>query len=176
MKNIATQFKKHINSTTAVLVLANGTVPRSTVGITNALSTLSSVFSNTLGHNIAFMFTNVSNHFSWNFRQETVPKVFKCAPQFKIDNPIALQKKYLAFKDDQRMNDRTKMLKEMHYGEENALETLVHLFDWLDGLERQPTTERHMRGSSEWVKGLLRNVEVQVQERVRKVKGILIGE
>lgn len=33
------------------------------------------------------------------------------------------------------------MRKAVKTGEESALEMLVDLFDWLDGLERQPTTE-----------------------------------
>ena len=75
-----TQLKKHIRSTTAVLVLANGTVSHSAVDITHALSTLSAVFPDTLTTNFALMFTNLSTPCSWNFLQEPVPKVKKHAP------------------------------------------------------------------------------------------------
>jgi len=36
---------------------------------------------------------------------------------------------------------RESFRKAVKVGEENALEMLVDLFDWLDGLEPQPTTE-----------------------------------
>ena len=88
------------------------------------------------------MFTNVSSPLSWNFSQDTVPDVLKGAPQFLLDNPIALQKKYLTIKEDQsKRKMRTRMWHAIQAGEEKSLETLVHLFDWLDGLEPQPTTE-----------------------------------
>ena len=43
-KSIATQIQQHIDSVNAVLILANGTVPRITVGTDYALSTLSAIF------------------------------------------------------------------------------------------------------------------------------------
>jgi len=58
---------KHIDSITAALVLANGTVPRITLGTDYALSTLFSIFPKTLANNIGFIFTNVSSPLHWNF-------------------------------------------------------------------------------------------------------------
>ena len=139
-KSIATQIKNHIDSVNAVLILANGTVPRITVGTDYALSTLSAIFPKTLAENIAFVFTNVSSRLSWNFSQDTVPEVLKNAPQYLLDNPIALQKKYLELKNDQDKKVRNKLHKAVKAKEQGALETLVDLFDWLDGLTPQPTT------------------------------------
>jgi hypothetical protein len=99
-KNIATEIQKQIDSVTAVLILANGTVPRLTVGTDYALSTLSALFPKSLANNIAFVFTNVASPLSWNFSMDTIPDVLKDANLFFLDNPIALQKKYLSFKDD----------------------------------------------------------------------------
>ena len=41
MKSIITQIEKYIDSLTAVIILANGTVPRIAVGTDDALSFLS---------------------------------------------------------------------------------------------------------------------------------------
>jgi len=139
---VATQIKDHIDSIISVLVLANGAVPRVTVGTEDALSTLSSIFPETLTNNIAFMFTNVTNPLHWNFSGDTIPDILTDAPQFLLNNPIALQKKYLKLKNDPNMKMGSADLRiAVKAGEENALEMLVDLFDWLDGLEPQPTTE-----------------------------------
>jgi hypothetical protein len=140
--SIATQIKKHIDSVTAVLILANGTIERITVGTDYALSTLSAIFPKSLSGNIAFMFTNVPSPLAWNFSQDTVPRVLKEAPQFLLDNPIALQKKYLKLKDRPGMKKVEKdMRNHLKAGEQKALEMLVQLFDWLDDCKPQPTTE-----------------------------------
>jgi len=52
-----------------------------------------------LANNIAFMYTNVASPLCWNFCQDTIPEVLKGAPQFRIDNPVALQEKYFKLKD-----------------------------------------------------------------------------
>lgn len=141
-KSIVTQIKKYIDSVTAVLVVANGTVPRGTGGLHSALSTLSDILPNTFINKVAFVFTNVANPLAWNFCQSTLPKNFERAPQFRIDNPVALQKKYLKFKDDPKKTDITitKMPENVKIAEQEALEMLVNLFNWLDGRERHPTT------------------------------------
>jgi hypothetical protein len=139
-RSIATQIKDHIDSVTAVLILANGTVPRITVGTDYALSTLSAIFPKTLADNIAFMFTNVPSPLSWNFSQNTVPEALKHAPQYLLDNPIALQKKYLKLTNGQNKTDFKELHKTVRIREQNALERLAKLFDWLDGLEPQPKT------------------------------------
>jgi hypothetical protein len=141
-KSIATQIQRHIDSVNAILILANGTVPRITVGTEYALSTLSAIFPKTLVHNIAFMFTNVPSALSWNFSQDSIPDVLKEAPQYLLDNPIALQKKYLQLIKNPNMKKTKKdMKKAVTAGEDKAVDTLVDLFDWLDGRKPQPTTD-----------------------------------
>ena len=96
----------------------------------------------TLTDNLAFMLTNVSGPLYQNFSGDTVPDVLKDAPQFLLDNPIALQRKYLKLEDDiKSTSKRAKMRKMVEAGEEQALEMLVDFFDWLDSLEQQPTME-----------------------------------
>ena len=131
-----------MDSITAVLVLADGAVPGVTVGTDYALSTLSAIFPQTLRHNIAFMFTNVLSPLHWNFSVDTVPPVLKDAPQFFLNNPIALQKEYLKLKVDPNMKTRRIDLRNaVKVGEQHALRMLVKLFHWLDGLEPQSTRE-----------------------------------
>ena len=140
--SIATQVNEHLDSVTAVLILTNGTVPGVTAGTAYALSTLSAILPQALAKNTAFLLTRVSSPLYQNFSGDTIPDVLKEAPQFLLDNPIALQGKYLKLKDARTMkNWKEEMRKTVTTGEERALEMLVHLFDWLDGLERQPTME-----------------------------------
>ena len=87
------------------------------------------------------MFTNVSSPLHWNFSGDTIPEPLQDAPQFLLNNPIALQKKYQKLKDDPNVKKgRPDLRKAVKAGEENALEMMVDFFDWLDGLKPQPTT------------------------------------
>jgi len=142
-KSIATQIEQHISSVTAVIILANGTVPRVTVGTDYALSTLSAIFPQTLAQNSCFMFTNVLSLLHWNVSADTLPDGLKRAPRFHLNNPIALQKKYLMLKDHPRnmKRGRADLRNAVKAAEQNALEMLVDFFDWLDTVEPQPTTE-----------------------------------
>jgi hypothetical protein len=106
-----------------------------------ALSALSAIFPETLANNIAFLFSNVSTLLAFNFSKDVIPEVLKDAPHFLIDNPIALQKKYFELKGGIGRRKAKEMQKAANRAEENALEMLVGLFDWLDGLKPQPTTE-----------------------------------
>lgn len=141
-RSIASVIQKQIDSVNAVIILANGTVPRITVGTEYALSTLSAIFPKSLANNIAFLFTNVSSPLSWNFSQDSVPKVLKDSPQYLLDNPLALQKKYDQLKNNPASKNLLKKMKNaVSSGENAALDMLVDVFDWLDKLVPQPTTE-----------------------------------
>ena len=189
-KNVAAQIKKHIDSVTAVLVLANGTVPGLTVATDYALSTLSSIFPTTLINNLAFMLTNVSGPLYQNFSGDTLPDVLKDAPLFLLDNPIALQRKYLKLNDDVKLRSKGAEMRNMVKAtEEQALEMLVDFFDWLDGLERQPATEAvtlredlqdtvvTLPGpSAQQMNKPVRKIEERVQEGVRKIKRMFTGQ
>ena len=141
-KSIATEIQNHIDSVTAILILANGSVPRLTAGMDYALSALSTLFPKTLAKNIAFLFTNSPSFLSLNVPKDIIPEILKDAPQFLLDNPIALQRKFLELKDDpNKKRMRREMQKTVKGAEQTALGTLVDLFDWLDGLEPQSTTE-----------------------------------
>ena len=140
-KSIATEIQNYIDSVSAVLILANGAVPRITVSMDYALSALLAIFPKILVNNIAFLFSNVTTPLSFNFSKDAIPEVLKNAPHFLVDNPISLQKKYLELEGGMSSKKAKEMQKAVKSAEENALEMLVELFDWLDGLEPQPTTE-----------------------------------
>jgi len=86
------------------------------------------------------MFTNVSDPLHWNFPRDTLPEVLQDAPQFLLDNPVALKREYSKLKDPNMNKERAKLRNAMKVAEQNALETLVELFDWLDGLRPQSVT------------------------------------
>ena len=130
--SIETQIKNHIDSVTAILILANGAVPRGGVDIDYTLSTLSTIFHKPLTKNIGLMFTNVSNPLCYNFCEDTIPTSLQDAARFQIDNPFALQKN---LKVDSSMENRMELHKVVKFAEQGALETIAELFDWLDGLE-----------------------------------------
>ena len=136
--SIETQIKNHIDSVTAILILANGTVPRSPVGLDYTLSTLSTIFPEALTDNIGLMFTNVSSPLCYNFCEDTIPTSLQDATRFQIDNPFALQKN---LKVDSSMENRMELHKVVKTAERDALERIAELFDWMDGLEPLTTTK-----------------------------------
>ena len=142
MKSIVTEIEKHIDSVTAVLIIANGTLQRLNVGTDYALSTLAAMFPQSLADNTAFLFTHVPSPLSRNFPEDAIPAVFRDAIQFLLDNPIARQKEYLELKSDSTNKKvRAVSRKAVQASENGALEMLVDLFDWLDSRVPQPTKE-----------------------------------
>jgi hypothetical protein len=141
-QSIESGIKNHIDSVNAVLILVNGTIPRVTVGTNYALSTLSAIFSGTPFKKVAFLLTNVSDLLYQNFSADTLSMGFKDAPQFLLNNPIALQRAYLGPRGDPNTRGQWPHLcAVMKASEQDGLEMLVALFDWLDSLNRQGTTE-----------------------------------
>src|SRR5258706_521323 len=140
-KSIATEIQNHLGYVNAVLILANGSIPRISVSMDYALTTLSALFPKILADNTAFLLTNVPTPASRNFPDDAILRDLKHAPKFLIDNPIALQKNYLKQKGHLDKKTLKKIKQSVKLAEENALEMLVELFDWLDGLKPQPTTE-----------------------------------
>ena len=169
MKHIATEVQKHIDSVTAVLILANGTVPR-TIRTDYALSTLSAIFPKSLADNIAFLFTNVASPLSWNFSMDTIREVLKVADMFFLNNPIALQKKYLSLRGNlDTKKVRAGMRRIVLASEEQALKMLVDLFDWLDRLRPQPTTEIiYLYNLSQSIEAMITNTLAQMDQAAAK--------
>ena len=176
-QSIERQIKNHIDSINAVLVLVNGTVPRVTVGTDYVLSTLSAIFPKSLANNIAFLLTNTSNSLFQNFSADTLPEVFKHAPQFLLNNPIALQRRYLELKDAPNMMGQAHIFRNtVKASEQAALEMLGDFSVWLDGLGPQPKksqdAEANVIGPLAKQTGFLRNA---MEKGFRKLRAILIG-
>jgi len=169
-RDINAKIQQQIDSVTAVLILANGTVPRLTVGTDYALSTLSAIFPKSLADNIAFVFTNLPSVLSWNFSEDSIPEVLRGAKLFFLDNPVALQHKYLFQKkrQDKRIS-KADLHKVALAGEKTALEMLVGLFDWLDSLESQPTTEIvYLYNMSQDIEAMIVNALAQIDQAATK--------
>ncbi len=87
------------------------------------------------------MLTNTSSPLFLNFSQDIHLEASNDAPQFLLNNPIALQRKYLKLRGEPNTRSQRPYFREaVKASEKDALEMLVDLFDWLDGLEPQPTT------------------------------------
>jgi hypothetical protein len=76
-KNIASEIQKHIGSANAVLILANGAVPRSTVGSDCALCTLSAIFPTLLSYSSTFQVPSLGTSL-WKLHQ-TSSKTLICS-------------------------------------------------------------------------------------------------
>jgi hypothetical protein len=143
-ESLVKQIKKHVGSVTAVLVLANGTVSRITPGTRAVLSALIALVPTSLASHTALVLTNLSSPLYQNFSTETIPDVLKDAPQFLLNNPFALQRKYLEFKGGPQMKEgRTDWYEVVKADERPALQMLADLFDWLDDLGGEPEIAPH---------------------------------
>ena len=142
-ESIETEIQHHIDSVTAVLILVNGSVPRIIAGMDYPLSALSALLPKTLARKIGTMLSGSPTHHSLNGSQGAIPRTLEDARQFLLDNPIALQEKYLGFKDDSKHKTlREEIRNVVKDSEQDALEMLVNFFDWLNSLELpQPTTD-----------------------------------
>jgi hypothetical protein len=125
-----------------VFILANGTLERLSVSTEYALTTLSSIFPKSLAENISFIFTNCSSPLCINFTDDAVPVGLETAPQFYLDNPLSLLQKYREKKaKGQHKRQLRASSDHLVASEAAALQTMVRIFDWLDDLKPQPTTD-----------------------------------
>ena len=166
-RSITAQVEKYIDSITAVIILANGTVPRITVGTDDALSFLSTISPKIPVRNMCSILTNLPSPLSQNLHGGAFLDI---PAQFVLDNPVALQKKYLKLKDDPNMKKEGMDLRTMvKAGEQKALEMLVDLFDWLDGLDRPKARDT----LAQQMKRLLRKV---IERGIWKVRRVFIRQ
>jgi len=140
-KAIANIIRKSIPTINAVIILANGTVPRLRVASEYALESLSSMFGGTLAQNIAILFTNVRDQLARNFEEDSLPKGLRGDNYhpFWINNPVALWKKYKAMPSAADADDEIKGL--IRTSHERAITELVRFFAWVDKLEPQSTQD-----------------------------------
>ena len=132
MKKVATQIKKSTGTVTVVLVLPMAPSRTSLLALTTHCPPSSGEQHRPI----------VDQCPEPPPVEGSISDILKAAPQFLLENPIALQKKYIKLKDDPSMKKRRPDLGTiMKDGEQGALEMLVEPFAWLDGLELQPTLE-----------------------------------
>ncbi|KAF8833638.1 hypothetical protein BDN67DRAFT_976509 [Paxillus ammoniavirescens] len=142
-------IQENITTVDAVIILANGTLPRLGVATDYALTTLSGIFPAILANNIGFIFTNVSSPLSWNFDESSIPEALSQSPLFLLDNPVAMHKKYLH--EEQKMKSKgtprkshsllNSLKRSVEDGHERALAEFVQIFDWVDSVSPQPTKD-----------------------------------
>ncbi|KZT33515.1 hypothetical protein SISSUDRAFT_992946 [Sistotremastrum suecicum HHB10207 ss-3] len=141
--NIAKTIQAHMPFVNAVLILANGTLPRLGVATDYTLSVLSSIFPRSLASNIAFMFTNVSTPLAWNFDKNSLPKVLAEAPQYSLDNPVAMQQRLLQIKKEGKADAKIlrRLTTSVATSHNDALDAFVDFFNWAADCKPQPTNE-----------------------------------
>lgn len=142
-QSIAETIRDHIDAVHGVLILANGTVPRLGVATDYALTTLMSIFPRTLAQNITILFTNVTDVMNVNFEHETLPSSISRDHLLYLNNPLAMQKSLEKMRKQKKLTSQQlqKSRRSIQEAEGAALDTLVDMFDWLDGLEPQPTLD-----------------------------------
>ncbi|KAJ7763599.1 hypothetical protein DFH07DRAFT_939252 [Mycena maculata] len=179
-KGIATEIKEQVTAVHAVLILANGTLPRLSVSTEYALTTLSSIFPKSLADNISLVFTMCSNPLSINFTDDAVPPSLKTVPQFYMDNPLSLLHKYREMKAKGQHKRQLRAASDhVVASEAAALQTMVRFFDWLDDLKPQPTTDiLTLFNKSQTIQQQISDTisqMAQAQDKSEEIKG-LIGQ
>lgn len=141
--SIAGVIENSIPTVHAVIILANGTEARLGAATDYAMTTLTSIFPTTLAENIGIVFTHVASRLSSNFEQDSLPPILKDRDnkQFFLNNPLALWKKLVKFRNENPTNlrDLEEYEDAVNASHTKGLRELVRLFDWLDGLVPQPT-------------------------------------
>ena len=166
-KSIATEIEKHIDYVTAVLIVANSTVARLTPDTDYALSTLAAMFPRSLVNNTAFVFTRVPSPLSRNFPEDAIPGVFRDAIQFLLENPISRQKVYPKLTSGR--TPKEVWCEAAQASENEALEILANLFDWLDSQVPQPTTEIvYLYNMSQSIEAKITNTLAQMDQAATK--------
>ncbi|KAJ3905225.1 hypothetical protein F5879DRAFT_921627 [Lentinula edodes] len=139
---IAEAIKTNFDVIDAVIILANGTLPRLGAATEYTLTTISGMFPNSIVDNIAFVLTMVSNPSSNNFTRTSLPKQLQNSRIWPVDNPFAQWLKYQKelLKDPPiSEDDLQEMLGSARRGYNKTLKMLSELFQYLDKCRVQPT-------------------------------------
>ena len=122
------------------------------------------------------MLTNTSNPLFQNFSADALPEGFKDAPQFLLNNPIALYRRYLELKDAPNTMGQAHIFRDaVKASEQDALEMLGDLLVWLDvgpPPKKPQNAGANAIGPLAKQMGLLRKV---MERGLRKIRAILIG-
>jgi len=136
-----------ITTVHAVVIVANGTLPRLGVATDYALWSLSSMFPRTLDKSIAIFLTNISSSLGCNFTQDALPDALRGENYhpFWIDNPVALWRKFDEIQkggdDDVDEDEMDELKKEVQRSHKKGLKELLRFFDWIVDLKPLPTND-----------------------------------
>jgi hypothetical protein len=123
-ESIVRYIEQHVDSVSAVLILIDHLSLGPPFSTSYMWSVLSTILPKTLVNNTALIFTNYEDNFLYlALDLKFIPEALKSSPVFHLINPIAQPRS--GVKDC----------------EQRALEMLVKVFNWLDGLEPHPATE-----------------------------------
>ncbi|CCM05506.1 uncharacterized protein FIBRA_07729 [Fibroporia radiculosa] len=148
-RSVTRAIHDHVDTVDAVLVLANGTVPRLGVATDHALSALSALPAAPT-QKVGFLFTNVSSPLCWSFDEESLPDVLGASPLFRLNNPVAMRAKYLREKkrieaEGAPSSAQNALLSTLRAAVEDAhrsaLGELVKVLDWVDSLAPPPARD-----------------------------------
>ncbi|KIK53796.1 hypothetical protein GYMLUDRAFT_178498 [Collybiopsis luxurians FD-317 M1] len=144
---IANAIEANFEIIDAVLILANGTIPRLGNATEYALTVISGMFPYSIIENIAFVFTMVTDPLSFNFEKSSLqPEALQSASMWSINNPLAQWKKYqekLKNKEEYDEDILQDMEDSVRSSYKKTLKTLGQIFQFLDKCKAQPTNDIH---------------------------------
>ncbi|KAJ3875612.1 hypothetical protein F5051DRAFT_57534 [Lentinula edodes] len=153
MKAIVDAIKKNFHTLDGIVIVESGYSYHLTPPLYSTLDNLSHLFPDSIADNIAFVFTVVGPppekpHFVTTSLREELQK----APQWSINNPLALWFKYQK-KLAEGWSDQEHPLEELHemtqHEYKRAVEMLSQLFQYLDKCKAQPVKSRREDGVEE---------------------------
>ncbi|KIK52876.1 hypothetical protein GYMLUDRAFT_77679 [Collybiopsis luxurians FD-317 M1] len=194
---IASAIKEKFEVIDAILILANGTIPRLGNATESALTVISSMFPNSIIENTAFVFTMVTDPLSFNFEKSSLqPERLQSVSMWSINNPLAQWKKYqekLRSKEDydEGILEDTEISVRSSY--KKTLKTLSQIFQFLDKCKAQPTDDIHIMSTgieatnsntiarTDWTKEKCARLQAlrvtkDTQDQVQKINEIIIYE
>ncbi|KAF8604810.1 hypothetical protein BDV93DRAFT_605735 [Ceratobasidium sp. AG-I] len=134
-------IRDFIESIDAVLIVANGTVPRLGAATNYTLSVISSIFPYSIIDNICFVFTN-SDLCSLNFQMDDLQPELRGSKWWAIQNPLPLHKSYKTKVENRApacvLETWSNKLKGRY---QETVQTLNGWLAWLDERKVQPTKD-----------------------------------
>ncbi|KAF8703054.1 hypothetical protein RHS03_06302, partial [Rhizoctonia solani] len=150
----------------AVLIMANGTTERMSAATNYTLSTLTSLFPNSIIENIAFIFTHCDS-FTRNLDKASLPVTLMNSRQWTLENPLAYRKKY---QRAAREGASESTLKEGRDRLETIYKKTVCTLDewliWVEGCQAQPTHQINRLYET------MLNIEAQIESAVSLITRI----
>lgn len=133
-------IKESITTVDAVLIIANGSVPRFDAATEYVLNVLTSMFPCSIAENIGFIFTN-SVIGALNLDRKCLPEGLRKAKYWTIQNPLGLRNGFEAPTDESAQVSPERQLQILSQNYEDTVEMLNKWLEWLDERNPVPTKE-----------------------------------